>query len=94
MSELGPAIQIAILLIGGLFSFGITLAGLVWWLSKQFSSVRELVYKQSDMLRQKMDDHEKLDEERFNNLGLRVQRIEIMTDTNGRYIPAHRGAPS
>ncbi len=79
--------------LGGLFAWTSTSAWLVWWLSGQFSSVRELVHKRSDLLRQKMDDHEKLDEERFNNLGLRMQRQEIATDTNGRYIPKHRGSP-
>jgi hypothetical protein len=84
-------VQIAFAIAGGLFTWTSTCAVLVWWLSGQFSSVRELVYKRSDMLQQKMDDHEKLDEERFTNIGLRMQRVEIATDTNGRYIPAHRG---
>lgn len=87
-------VQFGLAIFGGLFTWTSTCVVLVWWLSGQFSSVRELVYKRSDMLQQKMEDHEKLDEERFNNLGLRMQRVEIATDTNGRYIPAHRGPAS
>ena len=87
---MSDGIMLAIAIAGALLTFATTIAGLVWWLSRQFSSVRDLVYSRSDMLRQKMDDHERLDEECFNNLGLRVQRVEIMTDTNGRYIPSHR----
>jgi hypothetical protein len=86
--------QFAMSIAAGLVTWTSTTAILVWWLSGQFSSVRELVYKRSDMLAQKMEDHERLDEERFNNLGLRMQRVEIATDTNGRYIPAHRGPAS
>ena len=85
-------IQFAMAVVGGLFAWTSTSACLVWWLSGQFASVRELVYKRSDMLGQKMEDHEKLDEERFTNLGLRMQRVEIATDTNGRYIPTHRSS--
>ena len=82
--------QFAMAIFAGLATWTSTTAVLVWWLSGQFSGVRELVYKRSDMLTQKMDNHERLDEERFTNLGLRMQRVEIATDTNGRFIPAHR----
>jgi hypothetical protein len=86
--------QLALAIVAGLITWTSTTAVLVWWLSGQFSSVRELVYKRSDMLGQKMEDHERLDEERFTNLGLRMQRVEIIADTNGRYIPTHRSSQS
>lgn len=83
-------IPIALGIVSALIAWTTTIVGLVWWLSRQFSSVRDLVYKRSDMLREKIEDHEKLDEERFNNFGLRLQRVEIATDTDGRYIPSNR----
>lgn len=82
--------QIVLASFGALVAWTTTAAGLVWWLSRQFSSVRDLVYKRSDLLRQKMDDHERLDEERFSNLGLRMQRVEIATDVEGKFIPRAR----
>lgn len=91
---MNDGIQMTPALLGAIIGWTSSIVGLVWWLSRQFSSIRDLVYKRSDMLREKIDSHEKLDEERFTNLGLRMQRMEIMTDTNGRYIPTHRTTPS
>lgn len=87
---MNDGIQIVLAAFGAIVAWTTTAAGLVWWLSRQFSSVRELVYKQSDRLREKIDDHEKLDEERFNNLGLRMQRVEIAADIEGKFIPRAR----
>lgn len=84
-------VQVGLAILGGLTLWTSTVAGLVWWLSRQFSTTRALVYSRSDMLSQKIDDHERLDEERFANLGLRMQRVEIFTDPDGKFI-APRGA--
>lgn len=45
---------------------------LAWWLSKQFGSIKNLVYQQSSALQsiffQKLDYHEKHDDERFQSI--------------------------
>ncbi len=74
MIEISPMVAI-----GAVFSYTASLCGLVWWLASQFSSVRSTIAE-------KITAHEQRDEERFNILGMRLLKVEIMTDPNGKFV--------
>lgn len=52
---------------------------LAWWLSGQFTAIRNLIYSQVEKLNtsfsQKLDYHEKHDDTRFSNLDIRMASI-------------------
>lgn len=70
-----------------------TLLGLGWWLGKQFHHQNMLMYKIRDGIETKLDHvedslreqiraHEKLDDERFNNVNLQLLRLTMLNPNN------------
>lgn len=55
--------------------------GLAWWLSGQFSSIKELVYEQSgktaEAILAKLEYHEKHDDSRFDDLKRDMWEIKL-----------------
>jgi hypothetical protein len=68
-----------------LLAFGLTaittLCALVWWLSNQFRDMRNLVYTKFDMLTKmftdKMEYHERHDDQRFNSISNDIWAIRV-----------------
>lgn len=67
-----------------------TILGAVWghslWLSKQFSSLRELIYHKVDQLEnnfiQKLEYHERHDDSRFNDIHTRIWELKLNQVSN------------
>lgn len=59
-------------------------ASLAWWLSTRFSNVYDKVVALEQLLSLKIDDHEKLDVERFNKMELSVMRVELLLQREGK----------
>lgn len=58
-----------IVFISGLIGSMIGIVGsLTWWLSKQFRDVRELIYKNGKNILDKLEYHEKHDDQRFDEI--------------------------
>jgi hypothetical protein len=68
--------------------FIVFLGSLVWWLSTQFAGVRKLCYEIKDQVLDKLDYHEKHDDERFNSLSKDIWEIRVRNASlDGRHIP-------
>lgn len=69
------------------------IGSLVWWLSNQFRDVRNLVYVKFDelskMLSEKIEYHERHDDQRFNSISNDLWAIRIRNAArDGIQIPA------
>jgi hypothetical protein len=52
-------------------------ASLTWWLSRQFQAVKDSVLI-------KLEEHERLDNERFQNQSIAIMRIEMALQGEGK----------
>lgn len=72
--------SILILLSTAIFVGG-SVWGLAWWLSSQFSSIRNLVYEQSGKTAQaildKLEYHERHDDNRFDDIKRDIWEVKI-----------------
>lgn len=59
-------------------------ASLAWWLSSRFNNVYDKVVAVEQLLSVKIDDHEKLDVERFNKMELSIMRLELLLQREGK----------
>lgn len=59
-------------------------ASLAWWLSTRFNNVYDKVVGVEQLLSVKIDDHEKLDVERFNKMELSIMRLELLLQNQGK----------
>jgi hypothetical protein len=55
--------------------------GLAWWLSGQFSKIRELVYTSAEKILNKLDYHEAHDDTRFNAVNNELWAIKLRNAT-------------
>ena len=64
--------------------------GLAWWLSGQFSSMRTLVYEQSNKIAEvilaKLEYHEKHDDSRFEDVRRDIWEIRVKQASNSSNI--------
>lgn len=72
------------------FTIGSGLIYLGWWLSKQFAIAASALHMKLDLVEKHLDDkidaHEKLDVERFNNVQLTLLRMELQAEKSGRIV--------
>lgn len=64
--------------------------GLAWWLSKQFDNMRNLIYEKIEWLQKtiidKLEYHEKHDDDRFKSLGDSIWEIKIRNAAKDGYL--------
>lgn len=81
---LGMLITVLITVIGTVWS-------LAWWLSHQFSKIRDLVYSKIDLLETaitaKLEYHERHDDQRFNNMRNDIFDLRIRNAAQDGYKP-------
>lgn len=58
--------------------------GLGWWLATRFNHVYARIALAEKLLTLKMDDHEKMDIERFGKQDLAIMRVELALQTRGK----------
>lgn len=88
MTEMGSEtyylITILITIVGAVWT-------LAWWLSSKFSEVRNLVFSQSDELRQlftsKLDYHERHDDQRFQAINNDLWAIRLRNASRDGLLP-------
>ena len=81
----GGQITLSFSIVAGFTTFLAIILGAVWshslWLSKQFASLRELIYRKVEHLEstflRKLEYHEKYDDNRFQELGREMWEMKL-----------------
>lgn len=75
----------------GVFVGG-TVWALAWWLSGQFAETRAFVYQQMSRIMDKLEYHEKHDDQRFNSITNDLWEIRVRNASkDGNASPARKG---
>jgi uncharacterized Fe-S cluster-containing radical SAM superfamily protein len=62
----------AIAFTGLVIGWSLHIAAFVWWLSRQFSESRALIYTQTEDVKEQLREHEKSDERRFDAIEISI----------------------